>query len=192
MREAGRPQALLGLRTGIHRMSGRPPPHLPTPTHWTALPFSPRPPCAACCLGTAVSVPRGVCRGRLPGPGIWCLGSSVSTRPLPRWWSGVGVRRGQRSPWELEAGSTSVVEGWALCTPGRGWHGQGLTAQNLRLFTPSRGPDAEARQEGEALEADAQLVSALAPLPQGTEGVPFPSGRTARMPVSIAVTPAWS
>ena len=69
---------------------------------------------------------------------------------------------------------------------GSGWHLQGLTTRNRRLFTPERGPDAE------ALEADAQLVSALAPLPQGTEGVPFLSGLTAGTSVSIAVTTAWS
>lgn len=46
--------------------------------------------------------------------------------------------------------------------------------------------------DAEALEADAQLVSAPAPLPQGTEGVPFLSGLTAGTSVSIAVTTAWS
>lgn len=65
-----------------------------------------------------------------------------------------------------------MVEGWALCTPGRGWHCQGLTAQNLRLFTPSRGPDAEAHQEGEALEAEPSSSQPWLPCPKARRESP--------------------
>lgn len=126
LREAGRPQALLGLRTGVHQMSGHPPPHLPTPPHWTVPPFSPRPPHAACCLGAAVSVPLGVCRGRLPGPGIWCLGSSVSTRP-PAVGRGLGSeedrshrgnwRQGERPWWKAGPHALQAGAGTARGSP---------------------------------------------------------------------------
>lgn len=55
-----------------------PPPDTP---HWTVFPFSPQPTMRCLLPGAAVSVPLGACRGRLPGPGVWCLGSNVSARP---------------------------------------------------------------------------------------------------------------
>lgn len=114
LREASRPQALLGLRAGTHWVSGRPPPHLPTPPTALCSPLVPSPPRAACCPGLRCLCPLGPAGGASPDP---ASGAWVAVCPLaPRCRSGVGVRRGRRSPWELEAGSTSVVEGWALHT----------------------------------------------------------------------------